>query len=285
VTPPEGDYFFFSNDVVRSRGILLDTLHALEAQRESLTVVGAHAVYERTKSLTSELEMDSTRDADIGVFPELLASAPLVGEVMSELGLEPASQDRPGVWGLKSEQGLDLRERLTVDLLAPDALAGGTGRRSADTGAHGTKIVSRTKGTELTLIDRDVLNLDSFGLGTPIDAHVAGLAALIAAKAWKLFDRLDPIELRRNAARLRPKDAGDLWRLLATSDPRIVRATFEEGKSNPRIGSAVTQAKLNLESLLADPAFVGLAISHFGGRFSDERIEAVATDWITDFTR
>ena len=284
MTLPEGDYFSFSNDVVRSRGILLDTLHALEAQRDSLTVVGAHAVYERTKNLTSELEMDSTRDADIGVFPELLASAPLVSDVLSKLGLEPASQDRPGVWGLKSEHGLDLHERLTVDLLAPDALAGGTGRRSADTGAHGTKIVSRTKGTELTLIDRDVMHLDSFGLGTPIDAYVAGLAALIAAKAWKLFDRLDPIELKKNAARLRPKDAGDLWRLFATSEPRAVRGTFDEGMSHPRIGNAVTQAKLNLESVLADPAFVGLAISHFGGRFSDERIETVVEDWAADFT-
>jgi hypothetical protein len=171
VTPPVGDYFSFSNDVVRSRGILLDTLHALEAQRESLT-----------------------------------------------------------------------------------------------------------------LIDRDVMHLDSFGLGAPIDAYVAELAALIAAKAWKLFDRLDPTELKRNAARLRPKDAGDLWRLLATSDPGAVRVTFEEGISHPRIGNAVAQAKLNLEFVLADSAFMGLAIAHFGGRFSDQRIEVVVTDWVAGFT-
>ncbi|WP_150307205.1 hypothetical protein [Planctomonas psychrotolerans] len=279
----QGDYFAFGADVVRSRGILLDTLHALDAHKQSLTVVGAHAVYERTKHLTNEIEMDSTRDADIGVFPELLAASPLLGTIMDSLDLEPASPARPGVWGLKSERGRDLHERLTVDLIAPDAIAG-KGSRSADTGVHGTKIVSRTKGTELTLIDRDLMYLDSFGSGTPIDAYVAGHAALIAAKSWKLIDRLEEKELSRNRNRLRPKDAGDLWRLIATSDGNEVLKVFDVGIADSRIGDAVAHAKRHVITVITpEGPFVPLVKSHFDGRFSDERIQTEIERWSEGF--
>lgn len=276
-----GPYFAFTPEVVRSRGILLDTLAALSAHRESLTVVGAHAVYERTKHLTGELEMDATRDADVGVFPELLAAAPLLADVMDSLGLEPASPARPGVWGLKSESGLDLHERLTIDLIAPDALAG-RGRRSADVGVHG-KTVSRTKGTELTLIDRDLMLLDTFGEGQPFEAYVAGPAALIAAKAWKLHDRLDPAELARNSARLRPKDAGDLWRLLAVTDPADIREMFTAGEKTNTIGEAVHAARNHVEDLLTGEDFPALATAHFSGRFDARRIQETITGWLEGF--
>jgi hypothetical protein len=278
---PAPDYFAFSLDSIRSRGLLLDTLGQLVAHRESLTVVGAHAVFERTKHLTSEIEMDSTRDADIGVFPELLSSAPLLAEALDLMGLELASAARPGVWGLKVESAQDLRERLTIDFLSPDAIAGGAGRRSADTGNHGKNAVSRTQGTELTLIDRELMPLASFGQGKPIDAYVAGSASLLAAKAWKIFDRLESSELRRNPQRLRPKDAGDLWRLIATTEPLEVQATFATGKLHPAIGDATAVAEQHLLNLLApNSALAELTIQHFGGRFSDERIVSSLELWL-----
>jgi hypothetical protein len=51
-------YFGFDPAVIRSRSLLVRVLKALVTHKESLTVIGAHAVFEQTRGLTKELQMD-----------------------------------------------------------------------------------------------------------------------------------------------------------------------------------------------------------------------------------
>lgn len=257
-------------DVVRSRGLLLQVLDKLGAQKDSLVVIGAHAVIEQTQSIEDQELPESTRDSDVGVIPTLLLDLPNIEQEMRGLGLEPANPYRPGIWGLATESDLPQHQRLTIDLIAPDAVAG-KGTRSADVGPHG-KSVSRASGLELVLLDRQLMDVRSFGPGQrPVEAYVAGHAALMCAKVHKLNDRI--IESQRNperAYRLKPKDANDMWRLMRTSKPGDVRRVFDQAlvDDRTRVASAAGMGALenitrsgNLERLLA-PTFgtaVGLS--------------------------
>ena len=195
--------------------------------------------------------MDSTHDADLGVAPGLLLPMPLLGEVLDSAGLEPASPSRPGVWGLKSEHNKPLHARLTVDLIAPASVAG-PGRRGADVGPHGRRSVSKTVGTELSLIDRQWMTIESFDDQQPDrEGYVAGIAALICAKVFKISDRLDPVELARNPERFKSKDVTDLFRLMVARNGADVRAVFDQGAARPEITETVTEARRRLLSLRA----------------------------------
>lgn len=242
-------FFYVDEDIVRSRRAVIDVLTALGDQRPAFTVIGAHAVAERTRDVPGVPPDDSTRDADLGLDPHLLTDQPRVDEIMARLGFEPAHESRPGVWGLVAERGLDIHARLTVDLIAPASVAG-SGRRSADVGKHGQRTASRTEGTELSLIDRDVMTVRSFDDGDGIDAYVAGGAALICAKAYKVIDRLDPREHARNPDRLRPKDFADLYRLLIATTPSAARAVFDEGEARDDIAEAVAEGRRRVIDIL-----------------------------------
>ncbi len=242
-------YMTLGPELVASRNLLLRVLELLEEQSAALTVLGAHAVFEQTKTIIELPSMDSTHDADVGVTPELLAPTPLLDEMMDSAGLEPANPARPGVWGLKSEHDKPLYDRLTIDLIAPSAIAGNK-RRSADVGAHGAKSVSKTSGTELSVIDRDWMEIESFDNDQPSrEGYVAGVAALICAKVYKIYDRLDPAELARNPARSKPKDATDLFRLIVAKNGVDVRAVFDRGIRTPQIADAVVEGKRRLLDL------------------------------------
>lgn len=233
--------------VVLSRDVLLKVLGGLNGQQESLVVVGAHAVIERTLELESRFQAASTRDSDVGIIPSLLQDVPNLETTMAELGFERAHPDRPGIWGLTSERDVPFGERLTIDLIAPEALAGGKSRRSANVGVHG-KSVTRAAGLELAAIDRDLLLVRTFGNEPPVEAYVAGSAALICAKTHKLHDRFRDADNGRDH-RLRPKDANDVWRLMATSDPVAAAEQFQRGLADPTICSAVEHAYAALREM------------------------------------
>lgn len=270
----------YSLDLIRSRGLLIDVLRALAPHREALTVVGAHAVFERTRELEPVLISDTTRDADLGVTPGLLTATPLVSTVLGGLGLEEVRASLPGAWGLVSEHDRDLHDRLTIDLIAPASLAG-PGRRAAKVGEHGPRSVSKTAGTELTSVDRSLMQVSKLDGGDAVETYVAGHAALICAKAYKLFDRLDDRELRRNRQRLRTKDAGDVYRLMATSDPHEVRETFDAEEADPSIGEAVRIGRERLLSI-REP-MVDLARMHLQHVFPEDAVVEAMNDWLNNF--
>lgn len=277
----------FGPELRDSRQLLLDVLRLLEDQSDALTVLGAHAVYEQTKFVKDLPPMDSTADADLGVSPVLLVDTPRLDEVMSAAGLEPIHPDRPGVWGFTADEGQLTHQRMTIDLIAPASVAGG-GRRAAEVGRHGSRSVSKTHGTELSLIDRQWLELEAFSPGEPSGyAWVAGRAALICAKAYKIFDRLGAAEFARNPQRYRPKDVADLFRLMAASEGTEVRAVFAQGEADPQIATAVLEGRKRLLELAERDEgkwLAGQVVEQWSdGYFSRQQIQDTFDRWFRSF--
>lgn len=270
-----GEFDHLEMEIVTSRRALIDVITGLSEHREALTVLGGHAVIEVTQGIPALPPDDTTRDGDLGVIPQLLSDDPNITVRMTELGYETARPERPGVWSPISQRDRDIHDRDSVDLIAPMALARGdltSARRirAARLGAHGKHAVSATHGTELSVIDRQLRTLRSFDGGPTVDAYVAGPSALLCAKAYKIHDRLDPTELRRNADRLRPKDFADLYRLLLVITPQAASAVFARGAADPRISDAVNLGRSYLTEILTDVATVASMVADVWGDPSRE---------------
>lgn len=227
-------------------------------------MLGGHAVIEMTQGIPALPPDDTTRDGDLGVIPQLLSDDPNLSARMTELGYEAARPERPGVWSPISQRDRHVHDRDSIDFIAPMSLARGdlaTNRsiRAARVGAHGRHAVSATRGTELSVIDRQWRTLRSFDRGPTVDAYVAVPSSLLCAKAHKIHDRLDPAELRRKADRLRPKDFADLYRLLVMT-PEGAASVFARGIAEPRISDAVALGHDHLVENLADANMVANAL-------------------------
>jgi hypothetical protein len=261
-------------EVISSRRALIDVIVGLAAHSDALTVLGGHAVIEVTQDIPNLPPDDTTSDGDLGVTPELLGDDPKIGERMAELGYEAARPERPGIWSPISQRDRDIHQRDSVDLIAPLEVAypPGTRRptRGARVGAHGAHAVSATRGTELSVIDRRRMMLRSFDDGPGVEVNVAGPAALLCAKAYKLHDRMDLRELRRNGERLRSKDFADLYRLTLAISPEDARAVFTEGENTDRIGQAVKLGREYLLEILDDEEDVAVRVADAWGDVSQE---------------
>jgi hypothetical protein len=262
-------------EIITSRRALIDVITGLADQREALTVLGGHAVIEVTQGIPALPPDDTTRDGDLGVTPQLLSDNPNLSTRMTGLGYETARTERPGVWSPASQRDRDIHDRDSVDLIAPMSLARGdlTTKRSiraARVGAHGKHAVSSAHGTELSVVDRQWRKLRSFDGGPTVDAYVAGPSALLCAKAYKIHDRLDPSELRRNADRLRPKDFADLYRLLLVITPTEAAEIFAQGIADPKISDAVALGRDYLVKILGDASTIASMVADAWGDTSRE---------------
>lgn len=180
-------------------------------------------------------------------------------------------------------------DRDSVDLIAPMSLARGDlasnrNIRAARVGAHGSHAVSATRGTELSVLDRQWRTLRAFDGGPAVDAYVAGPSALLCAKAYKIHDRMDPTQLRRNAERLRPKDFADLYRLLLAVNPEDVSAVFDRGITDPQIGDAIRLGRIYLVEIMTDAATVASMVADAWGDPAREVEFRVGVDgWLRRF--
>ena len=276
----------YSPDLVEARNTLLVVLQSLEPHRDALVVIGAQAVHERTKGLVDVIST-ATSDADIGVDPALLASGPDLFEAMLAAGFERASNDRPGIYslgGALNKEGRPLPP--SIDLIAPEASAG-KGSRAATLSGHRRGSVSRANGIEMAMLDKDVVDLRSIGQedGPTIRVNVAGTGALLAAKAWKLSDRLADAAAGKGR-RVRPKDAGDVWRLMATSDPSEVRETFDRCAKDGLYGASVEQGQRFLvDQFGSGGRGVGLAVRSMDMAVDRESVIETIGNWIAAFIR
>lgn len=182
---------------------MLDALEALGAHRRSIIVIGAHAIYLRVAATDVALA-PFTRDSDLAIDPRELAPEPRLDEVMQKVGFRLRSPREPGVW--LREDGSE------IDLMVP-ASVGGRGRRAARIPPHGEGIARRTTGLEGVLVDHDVMVVGATCPaedGRAYEVRVAGPAALLVAKLFKLSDRVRA----DNATRIDDKDAHDAFRIL-----------------------------------------------------------------------
>ncbi len=109
------------NLIVEARAALLDAVAALEARKDSVTLIGAQAIYLRTGSATFALA-EATKDTDLAIDPRKLGEDPRPEEAMTKAGfiLDPVSR-QPGAW--MSPNGIP------VDLMVLEHLAGSGSRR------------------------------------------------------------------------------------------------------------------------------------------------------------
>lgn len=139
--------------LVRSRAALLDALEAFRDHRDSVIVIGAQAVYLRTKRPATNLA-EATKDSDLALDPRNLEDDPLIEVAMTRARFyrDPTS-DQPRAW--VSPEGIP------VDLMVPEELAGPGGRsaRAARLPPHERGALRRARGLEAVLVDNEVMNV------------------------------------------------------------------------------------------------------------------------------
>lgn len=236
--------------MVQARSALLDALDALQAHNDSVVVVGAQAVYLHTGQANVALA-ETTKDSDLALDPRTLGIDPLIEDAMERAGFLPEPDARqPGTW--VSVSGIP------VDLMVPDALDAGSGKRGATVPPHGPRAMRKAVGLEAAVVDNDVMGIPSLRQGDSrvVEARVAGASALIVAKVHKLADR------RKTPKRLLDKDAHDLYRLLVACSTERLADSMQRLLKDDMAGPVTDQALTYFEELFAaDPGALGCVMA------------------------
>jgi hypothetical protein len=216
---------------VAARQVLLDALEALHAHHRALIVVGAQAVYLRSRDADFTVAAFTT-DGDITLDPAHLGPDPRLDAAMEAGGFMlahgPGGDAQPGKWLRTVEIG-GVPYAIPVDLIVPAGL-NGTSRttRGARIPPHSKTSAMRTPGLEAVVADHGSMLITSLSDREDrreITANVAGVVALLIAKAHKINDPLRDAS-RGRVSRLVDKDAGDVVRLMGSSTAVGSRATL-----------------------------------------------------------
>lgn len=229
--------------LVDARRALLDALDALEGHRDNVIVIGAQAVYMHTGALDLPLA-ETTKDADIALDGSQLDEDPRVEQALADAGFYPDPQkSQPGAWCS--------RDGMPVDVMVPEKFAGpaAKNRRGARIPPHENSSMRRAEGLEAAVVDnelREVTALDASD-GRRLEVKVAGPAALLVAKLFKIHER---IEQRR---RLDAKDAHDAYRLLRAIPTDSLAGALRNLLDSEAAGEITRQALGFLEELFGSP--------------------------------
>lgn len=263
---------------VVARSVLLDALRALAQHRDAVIVAGAQAVYMHAGAADLAVAPYTT-DGDLALNPGGLCDEPLLEDAMRNAGFHLAVYDghvEPGVW-LTSRTVQDQDVQVPIDLIVPEAAAGGGGRRGARLGAHGRRAARRALGLEAALVDHQPMRIAALAPDDErvVTANVAGPAALLVAKAHKLNDRIE----RARAERINDKDAADVMRLMQTTDPTVVGATLARLAADPLTAEVSIAAIDHLERLFGHRGAHGVTMAARALRIAipQERVEAICT--------
>jgi Nucleotidyltransferase len=227
---------------VAARHVLLDVLLALKPHLHAVVVVGAHAVYLRTGDAGIAIAPFTT-DADLALEPAILANRPELERLLRDAGFE-RDGDKPGAWmATTTINGAEVP--VPVDLMVPDAAAPKGSRRAVDLPGHDRMATRRATGLEAALVDNDmrlIAALDPVDTRT-VTVRVAGPTALIVAKLHKLHDRID------DDRRLADKDAGDVYRLMQTTEASLFVASMRMLLADPLAGESARASLTYLDEL------------------------------------
>ena len=237
--------------LVRARSALLDALEALAEHRESVIVIGAQAIYLHTGGMAVALP-EMTKDSDLAIDPRALGKEPLVEAAMAAANFElRRDRPQPGTW--VNAGGIP------VDLMVPDALCGPGGRRGARVPPHASNGMRRARGLEAAVVDRRRMEIRGLAHRDErvLEAWVAGPAALIVSKLHKIAEREND-----DPARLKDKDAHDIYRLLAAVESNCLVSTLDLLRADPVAGEVTREALVSLERLFAGgPEALGSAMA------------------------
>jgi hypothetical protein len=271
--------------VFSSRRLLIKTIQALEPFEDAVTVIGAHAVHLWLTKAWGPINMQATRDADIAINPMLVSDEPKVLELLKKIGISPALQDRPGIYGLDIERDLVWSKRTTIDLIVPEAYAGG-GRRAAHISGQ-KNATTRARGLELVPWDRRLVELTTFDEPLiSIKAYVSGPAALLIAKSHKIHERLLTSTFRPE--RLRAKDSGDVALLMMVSNPEEVAEIMVNTCASHSETTEVVRAGARwlVEMYAEDSQEILLrqhAVNSLAERFDEDEVLSSMNVWIERF--
>lgn len=270
---------------VAARRVLLDALHALSAHSDAIVIAGAQAVYLHTGATDLDLTIAPyTTDGDLAINPSLLGDDPVLEAVMEGAGFhlspQPGGHIEPGIW--LAPAGIDDSDLFVpVDLIVPEGAYSGGGTRAARLGPHGKRAARRAVGLEAALIDNATMTITALDPADDraIDAHVAGPAALLVAKAHKINDRL----ASPRADRLVDKDAADVLRLMQATSPRDVGATLAQLRVHPTAGPATEAAIGYLAASFGRQGRPGIDMATRAMQLAltPEYIEALAVAYVT----
>ena len=222
-----------------ARRVLLDALEALASHRNSIILVGAHAIYLRVGEADVAVAPYTT-DGDLALDPESLDERPPIETILINAGFRAKSSDSVGVWIANRPTAHNPHTEISIDLLVPAALSPGKGRRAARLPGHDGKIARIVSGLEGIVVDTDVMSiaaLEQVDL-RKFDIRVAGPAALLIAKVHKIQDRA-------GSHRSVDKDALDVLRLLRGVDTEDFADRFSRILADDR-AAAVARAALQL---------------------------------------
>lgn len=193
---------------VVARCVLLDALEALGPHRDAIVVAGAQALYVRAGE-ADLVVAPYTTDGDLALDPQLLAEIPPLEEALVGAAFVSGGHGTVGVWTTRRATPSMPDVQVKVDLLVPEAVSPGTGRRAARLPGHQPMAARIVRGLEGVLVDHDVLALPALDPTDPrvIDVKVAGPGGLLVAKLHKIDDR-------KGTGRADDKDALDVLRLL-----------------------------------------------------------------------
>lgn len=234
---------------VEARRVLLDALEALAPHGRAVIVAGAQAVYLHTGEGDIAIAPYTT-DGDLALDPTLLGDAPELESAMEGAGfvlLEPSpGVTEPGIWiATATIEGQSVL--IPVDLIVPEGVAEGGGRRGARLGPHGKRAARRVPGLEAALVDHAPMVIPALDPSDArrIEAEVAGPAALFVAKLHKIADRVKDSKL----SRLNDKDAADVYRLMQTFTPDDIGATLARLRTHATAGPPTVDALGHLRDL------------------------------------
>jgi hypothetical protein len=256
---------------VEARRVLLDALVALAPHRSAFVVAGAQAVYLRAGE--SDLALAPyTTDGDLALDPTALTPDPTLEAVMRAAGFELSAE--PGIWVARAV----IAKRpvaIPVDLIVPEGFAPPGGRRGARLGPHGNRAARRALGLEAALVDKDPMPITALDPADQraVTVDVAGVAALLVAKAHKLHDRVQ----RGRADRLDDKDAADVFRLMQVSSPGTVGATLTELAGHAVAGPATAAGIGYLDELFGRRGRAGIQMASraLQGSIPEDRVVAI----------
>lgn len=240
-----------------ARTVLLDALEALGVHRDALVLVGAQAIYLRVGE--ADLAVASyTTDGDLAIDPRILVEIPPLEQKLTEAGFNRNTKGDIGIWVTRRPTSNQRMLEVAVDLLVPTAFSPGDHpekHRSARLPGH-SRVARTVTGLEGVLVDREKLEVSSFMASDPraFQLSVAGPAALIMAKTFKIQDRL-------GSGRLSDKDALDVYRLLRGIPTDDLAARYRLILDDPIAGANAVISLGLLKSQFGDRRATGVAMT------------------------
>ncbi|MEX0650989.1 MAG: hypothetical protein WD186_03070 [Actinomycetota bacterium] len=220
-----------------------------------------------------------TTDGDLALDPGHLKDVPELEAAMTGAGfrLLPREGGRvePGIWiATTTIDGAELT--VPVDLIVPEGVAEGGGKRGARLGIHGKRAARRAVGLEAALVDHSEMTIMALEVGDDraVVADVAGVAALFVAKLHKLHDRVESGLERR----LDDKDAADIFRLIQSTSPREVGATLAALSADDIAGAVSISAVAYLDELFGRRGRTGIRMAARALRLGmpEDRVETLS---------